>query len=586
MAWRVPPSVAQEEPAQQWRSVVLHWTLLGSIVGTILIVVGTVAAQNYGPAFRVYLIVLGLALTSYALHRRGFRSAASAIASYGFFATASVQVALSGGDHVSATADYVVVILLAGFFRGPSTAIGIAALAGLSLSAIRWAVHRGLYAPAPDYGRGAAVVIESLVIFGVAAIVVVLALRSIESAFAVIRERSARALQLESQLEDARRLEAIGRLAAGVAHDFNNVLTIILGNAHFLHSTPEMPEDAKASLEDISLAVEAAQRLTSQLMALGRKRGRLPRVIDLVDTVRASSRLIRQLVPTSVAIDFLLRDDKHFSIHVAIDPAEIDQIVVNLVANARDAMPSGGQLSIKVDRIALSEHVKLPPGDYACIEVRDTGAGMDEHTLAHAFDMFFSTTGYERGTGLGLATVHAIAEDHGGFVAIESAKGAGTTIRVLLPCTTSGASVVEQRATPHPSQARRHAGSTILLVEDDEPVRRVASHALEDAGFVVSIATHAQEAIERCEAPDFQPALVVSDIVMPGMNGVELRHVLAKLRNSLPVLLVSGCVEPSRTAEFSAPAAFLRKPYVPEQLIESVNILLDKVQHASEFDES
>ena len=369
---------------------------------------------------------------------------------------------------------------------------------------------------------------------------------------------------IQEQLAHAHRTEAIGRLAGGVAHDFNNLLTVILSHAQLA----EVEAPAGGSVRElVALIREAAQRassLTRQLLAFARKQAVEPRVLDLNAVVQELGRLLQRLLGETVALGVRLARDPWT---VRADPGHVEQVLVNLAVNARDAMPAGGRLAIETSNEALgSEEARtrgLPAGDYVRISVSDTGEGMDEETRRRAFEPFFSTKG-ERGTGLGLATCLGIVQQAGGQMWVESAPGAGSTFHVLLPRHAEAARATARPAlTPRP----RSAGpATVLVVEDDEAVRATAVRALRRAGYGILQAATGPEALRVAADHPGDIDLLLSDMVLPGMNGRELAERLVLARRDVRVLFVSGyagegpqrneVVEPVRT-----------KPYTPDELV-------------------
>ena len=368
---------------------------------------------------------------------------------------------------------------------------------------------------------------------------------------------------IEEQLAHAHRTEAIGRLAGGVAHDFNNLLTVILSHAQLAEA-----EAAGSAVRDLVAPIrEAAQRaasLTRQLLAFARKQVVEPRVLDLNVVVQDLGRLLQRLLGETVVLGVRLARDPW---PVRADPGHIEQVLVNLAVNARDAMPGGGRLAIETANEALGPDAArvrgLPTGDYVRISVTDTGSGMDEETRRRAFEPFFSTKG-DRGTGLGLATCLGIVRQAGGEICVESAPGAGATFHVLLP---RHAAEPRRGPGPAPTPRPRAAGpATILVVEDDEAVRGTAVRALRRAGYGVLQAATGPEALRVASEHPGDIDLLLSDVVLPGMNGRELAERLASARPCVRVLFVSGYAgeEPGRTADAEPVRT---KPYTPDDLV-------------------
>jgi two-component system cell cycle sensor histidine kinase/response regulator CckA len=377
-------------------------------------------------------------------------------------------------------------------------------------------------------------------------------------------------LALEEQLAHAQRMEGIGRLAGGVAHDFNNLLTVILSNARFAED--EIPQGSPLR-ELVAPIREAAQRgtaLTRQLLAFARKQVVSPVILDLNGVVRGVGRLLQRLLGETVTIGVRLAPDLW---RVRIDPGQLEQVLVNLAVNARDAMPGGGRLSISTANTALdgaeARAFGLAPGEYVRLDVSDTGHGMDEATLRRAFEPFFTTKG-ERGTGLGLATCLGIVEQAGGSIRAESAPGKGASFHVVLP---RHAPEAAPAAREPEATAPRAGPATVLLVEDDESVRRAAVQSLRRAGYGVLSAASGPEAL-RVAADHAGPIdLLLSDVVLPGMSGRELAERLRALRPEVRVLFTSGYAEDEvlRTAAADGSVPILPKPYVPEELVRWVS---------------
>jgi PAS domain S-box-containing protein len=382
-------------------------------------------------------------------------------------------------------------------------------------------------------------------------------------------------LSLEAQLRQSQKMEAIGLLAGGVAHDFNNLLTTILGYSDLL-SQALGPESAHAEeVDQIRKAGERAADLTRQLLAFSRKQILQPVVLDVDSVVRDTEKMLRRLIGEDIA--FTLSLDSASGC-VKADPGQLEQIVMNLVVNARDSMPRGGRLTIQtrncdVGRVQARTLAGLKPGSYVCLSIRDTGEGMDRETLSRIFEPFFTTKEQGRGTGLGLSTVYGIVKQSGGYIAAESEPGKGTTFRIYLP-RVSG----RGEAAPAAREAAFSRGSeTILLVEDEAPVRGLALRVLEQSGYKVLEAASAKEAV-RLSADEGDPIdLLVTDVVMPGVSGPELARRLAVTRPDMKVLFVSGYTDDAVVrSDWLAPNQhFLQKPFGPDTLSRKVRSMLD-----------
>jgi PAS domain S-box-containing protein len=343
---------------------------------------------------------------------------------------------------------------------------------------------------------------------------------------------------LQAQLFQAQKMESIGRLAGGVAHDFNNLLHVIMGFVELLRRG--LPPDARLAtyVDEIERAADRARNVTRQLLAFSRRQVISPAPADL-------HRLVTRL---SAGLSRLIGEDVELRVEsteglwlVNVDPTQIDQVLLNLAVNARDAMPGGGRLTIETTNVRLDEaclrrHATARPGDHVLLAISDTGTGMDEETLSHAFEPFFTTKEKGKGTGLGLATVHGIVEQNGGFVDVHSKPGEGTTFKIYLPRALDAGTPAAESAEPHD-----HVGAgTVLVVEDEEPVRRIAAALVESLGYEVVTACSGDEALELCRSPELRIDVVLTDVVMPGTRGRELRDRLEELRPGIKILFTSG----------------------------------------------
>jgi two-component system, cell cycle sensor histidine kinase and response regulator CckA len=377
---------------------------------------------------------------------------------------------------------------------------------------------------------------------------------------------------LEEQLRQADKLAAVGQLAGGIAHDFNNVLTTIVGAAELLLVESGPPEDWRESIEEIRAASDRAASLTHQLLAFSRRQLLRPRIVDLNEPVRASERMLRRLIGEDIELGVSLAEE---AAPVLVDPSQIDQVLVNLVINARQAMPSGGKLGISTQTVDLEEGEAFSlgidaVGRYVRLTVTDTGEGMDPTTLSHLFEPFFTTR--EAGSGLGLATVYGIVKQSGGHTEVVSEIGVGTTISVFLPAVEGVPEAIQQ--VPEPPQ---RGTETLLLVEDEVAVRRLTRRALERYGYEVLEAESPFHALELAVAFSGAIDMVVTDVVMPGMNGRELVEKLRRLRPETRVLFVSGYDEGAvlGTDQLPDDVSFLPKPFTPSALHRKVREAID-----------
>jgi len=374
----------------------------------------------------------------------------------------------------------------------------------------------------------------------------------------------------QDQLVQAQKMESVGRLAGGISHDFNNLLTVIAGRAQLAMRHVEPRSQLRRDLETITGSTERAAALTRQLLAFGRKQVLQPQVLDLHVVVEEINRLLGRTIGEDITISTVTAPDLG---RVKADPTQIDQVIMNLVVNARDAMPRGGQLTIETSNVDLDEtyartHVEVRPGPYVMLAVTDTGIGMDQNTRARIFEPFFTTKEPGKGTGLGLATVYGIVKQSGGHLSVYSEQGRGTTFKVYLPrvddpVTSALPEVV--RETPRGSE-------TILLVEDEEGVRDLAQEILEAGGYRVLVARNPAEALPVAESHGETIHLVVTDVVMPQVSGPELVERLKALRPDLHVLYMSGYADNAivQHGVLDAGLAFLQKPFTPDALVRKV----------------
>ncbi len=380
---------------------------------------------------------------------------------------------------------------------------------------------------------------------------------------------------LEEQLRQSQRMEAIGKLAGGVAHDFNNLLTAIVGYSQVTLSSLDKSDPRRQNIEEVYRAGKRAADLTRQLLAFSRKQILQPRDINLNRVIADLEKMLRRLIGED--IEMITRFDPDLGT-VKADPGQIEQVIVNLVVNARDAMPEGGMLMIETANVELDEfyarrHISVRPGLYALIAISDTGVGIDEETQSRIFEPFFTTKELGKGTGLGLSTVYGIVKQSGGNIWVYSEKEKGTTFKIYLP-------VIEQEATLEEREEVEteslRGSETILIVEDDEGVRGLARLVLRDAGYRVLEAGNGLEAIQISQQHEGPIHLMLSDVVMPQMSGSDLARRIARLRPDMKVILMSGYTETAIMNQGIAESeAFLPKPFSPHSLTRKVREVLD-----------
>jgi len=373
----------------------------------------------------------------------------------------------------------------------------------------------------------------------------------------------------EEQLRQSQKMEAVGKLAGGVAHDFNNLLSVITGYAELLLFKRDGKTPARRELEEIHKAGERAAALTRQLLAFSRRQVLQPKLVQLPEVVENIGKMIRRLIGED--IEFVTEAYPN-PWTVRADPSQIEQILMNLVVNARDAMPRGGKLKISTENLVLESplvdrELTIPPGRYATLKVTDTGCGMDEAILSRIFEPFFTTKEQGKGTGLGLATVYGIVKQSDGFIRVESAPGGGTTITVYLP----EAAKEEYVAMEEPQRTANQGltgKETILLVEDEEMVRELAIESLQIYGCTILDAPNGDKALSICEGYKGTIDLLITDLVMPGMNGIELARRFRDSRPGIPILFMSGYAEDTlaHLGDMSEGQAFLQKPITPTTL--------------------
>ena len=391
------------------------------------------------------------------------------------------------------------------------------------------------------------------------------------------RRRAEEALRKsEEQLRQWQRVEAIGRLAGGVAHDFNNLLMTIKGCSELLLGELDPRDSRREEVEEIRKAAERATALTRQLLAFGRRQVLQPQVLDLNEVVANMDRMLQRLIGEDIQLLTVLDPELW---PVKVDPGQIEQVIMNLAVNARDAMRGGGKLTIETANVVLDEnyarrHVSVKPGPCVMLAVTDNGCGMDKETQSHLFEPFFTTKAKGEGTGLGLSTVYGIVKQSGGNIWAYSESGLGTTFKIYLPRVEEAVKTYKPKLAPTVSPG---GSETILLVEDEEAVRAIVRKILQNKGYTVLEAHHGHEALRICKDHQGPIHLMVTDVVMPHMSGRELAEHLTSLRPELRVLFMSGYPDNAivHHGVLGAGTSFLQKPFTLRALECKVRDLLD-----------
>ncbi len=390
---------------------------------------------------------------------------------------------------------------------------------------------------------------------------------AVHRAMQEVEERAGRQ-RLEAQLIEAQKMEVIGQLAGGVAHDFNNILAVIMGNSDMLAMELGPDSNLQHYPEDIRHASERAAGLTRQLLVFSRKQTVLPVVLDLNNVVKGMDKMLRRLVDENMVMTIV--PGTHIG-RIKADSGYVGQILMNLVVNARDAMPNGGQLTVATDNAILDDK------NYVMLSVTDTGIGMSDEVKAHMFEAFFTTKPKGKGTGLGLATCHTIVQQSGGHIAVDSEVGKGTTFKIYFPQVEQALAAA---AKPLPAGPLPRGTETLLVVEDEPAVRHLAQHVLQTLGYNVLRAANGQDGLHAARDHKGAPiSLVITDVIMPLMGGKVMAEWLKATYPDLKILFTSGYTDDAIVSHgvLEAGVEFLPKPYTPSILARKVRTMLDTV---------
>ena len=398
--------------------------------------------------------------------------------------------------------------------------------------------------------------------------------QELEQARVSVRAQAEMRQLAEEQLRQAQKMDAVGRLAGGIAHDFNNLLSVILSHSSVLARSLEPDDPLRASAREVLAAGQRAADLTRQLLAVSRRQRLEPRLIDVNGVVKNMSSMLGRIVGEQIELECHLAADAPAA---RMDPTQLEQVILNLVANSRDAMPGGGRIDIETSREVVdssSGPLGLAAGLYVLLTVRDTGVGMDEQTVGRIFEPFFTTKDAGTGVGLGLSIAHGITLQSGGAIRVDSAPGAGARFSVYLP-----AGAERARSAPAGSiEAARAGTETIMVAEDDPAVRRVIREVLSSAGYRVLAAATGAELLRMAQRHDGLVHLLLTDFAMPGMTGLELAQTLTLTQRRLRVLIVSGYLKHD---QLPASMHFLPKPFTDDDLLAKVRDVLDGSYRAS-----
>jgi signal transduction histidine kinase len=579
MKWILDPPVFEGDEEETRTAANLNTIALAALAVTILYSLASVVLSSWVALTwsipRLFLIFVVL----YLLRSRKVKIACW-VALSGAWSIQFAVAATGGGVRTPGFGGMIIIVLVAGLLLGQRAAFAVAALSISSGLVLVFAEASGVLPPPPEQYRPGVVWAAQAVWFVLAGVLLHLATSSINDALGRARSELAERKQIEQallraeeQLRQSQKMEAVGRLASGVAHDFNNLLTPVIGHSQFVLDGLDPGDPIRKNLEEIRRAADRAASLTRQLLALSRKQVLQPKVVNINSVVSDMEEMLRRLVGED--LDVIVTMEPHIG-PVRADPSQLQQVIMNLVVNARDAMPRGGSLAISTANVSFDDASQTPPGIapgvYVELIISDTGCGMDSETQSRIFEPFFTTKGH--GTGLGLSTVYGIVKQNVGHIQVHSEPGRGSTFSVYLPRLSHEAEI-PVADTPEPAPIR--GAETILLVEDEDGVRELARQILQLNGYVVLQAARADEALQISRAHDGRIDLLLTDVIMPQMNGRELAELLTRQRPDLRVVYMSGYAEDVIVHQGALDPSLIlvEKPFTPLVLARTVRQVLD-----------
>jgi signal transduction histidine kinase/CheY-like chemotaxis protein len=531
----VPPVIYGNEDAARNASA-LYLILLSVFAYILLSVVGVavVFVQKLGVS-AILMALTAIAAIAVWLSRRGQVGVASVVLVFGTWLITTTYLVLSGGITGATNFRYVVICVIAALLLG-RRGLTICVLLTI-VTSLGMVIAEALGHPPPRYFFTRP--FPTFITFAVALLVLLVPLNLLLSELKEALDLARKQLKTEERLRQSQKLEAIALLASGIAHDFNNLLTGMLGYTEFVLRSTNKDDPRHGTLEKIKDTAMRGRNLTAQLVAFSRKETIQPRAVDVAIVMKELESMLRSVIPEHIILSFRVARNCG---RIKADPGQLSQIIVNLAVNARDAMPHGGRLIVQAENIEIgplsSERgFDLPTGSYVVLSVRDTGHGMDQNTLSHISEPFFTTKERGKGSGLGLSIVFGIVKQSDGHIQVESAVNRGTTFRIYFPRTQEEIDLADEQAS---SKEVKGGGETILVVEDDECVRTMLSDVLSQEGYSVILATNPQDAIHLFNASRKKIDLVLSDVVMPGTSGPDFVKRLRKEHPEIKVIFMTG----------------------------------------------